>query len=35
VFDRLAADFAAATLLGDPPRGPVARVLEGQSVVEV
>jgi pimeloyl-ACP methyl ester carboxylesterase len=35
LFDRLAADFAAATLLGDSPRGPVARVLEGQSLVEV
>jgi len=35
VFDKLAADFAAATLLGDRPRGPVAQVLEGQSLVEV
>jgi len=35
VFDKLAADFAAATLLGDRPRGAVARVLEGQSLVEV
>lgn len=35
VFDKLAADFAAATLLGDRPRGPVARVLGGQSLVEV
>ena len=35
VFDKLAADFAAATLLGDRPRGAVAQVLEGQSLVEV
>ena len=35
VFDRLAADFATATLLGDRPRGAVARVLEGQPLVEV
>jgi pimeloyl-ACP methyl ester carboxylesterase len=35
VFDKLAADFAAATLLGERPRGAVARVLEGQPLVEV
>lgn len=35
VFDRLAADFAAATLLRDRPRGPVAQVLGGQSHVDV
>ena len=35
VFDKLAADFAAVTLLGVRPRGPVAQVLDGQSLVEV
>ena len=35
VFDRAAADFAVATLLGDRPRPPVSTVLDGQHLVEV
>lgn len=35
VFERAAADFARATLLGDPVRGPVAELLEGESIVTV
>jgi pimeloyl-ACP methyl ester carboxylesterase len=35
VFDRAAADFVTATLLGDEVRGPVSRVLAGQRLVEV
>jgi len=35
VFDRAAADFATATLLGDDPRPPVSRVLGGERLVEV
>ena len=35
VFDRAAADFATATLLGDEPRPPVSQVLDGQQLVEV
>lgn len=35
VFDRAAADFAAATLLGDEPGPPVSQVLDGQQLVEV
>jgi dienelactone hydrolase len=35
VFDRAAADFATATLLGDVVPPPVSRVLEGQRLVEV
>jgi len=34
-FDRIAADFATATLLGDTPRPPVSQVLAGQQLVEV
>ena len=34
-FDRVAADFAAATLLGDDVRDPVRRVLGGEQLVEV
>ena len=34
LFDGLAADFTAATLLGDEPRGPVAEVLGGRFLVE-
>ena len=34
-FDRVAADFAAATLLGDDVRDPVRRVLGGEPLVEV
>jgi pimeloyl-ACP methyl ester carboxylesterase len=35
-FERLAADFAAATLLGDrTPRGAVARALAGESLIEI
>jgi pimeloyl-ACP methyl ester carboxylesterase len=35
VFDRAAADFATATLLGDEPGPPVRHVLDGQELVEV
>ena len=35
LFDGLAARFAAATLLGDEARGPVAEVLGGRFLVEV
>jgi alpha-beta hydrolase superfamily lysophospholipase len=35
LFDGLAADFTAATLLGSEPRGPVAEVLGGRFLVEV
>lgn len=35
LFDRVAADFATATLLGDEPRPPVSQVLDGQQLVEV
>jgi len=35
VFDRAAADFARATLLGDEPGPLVSRVLDGEPVVEV
>jgi pimeloyl-ACP methyl ester carboxylesterase len=35
VFDRAAADFVTATLLGDEPGPPVSQVLGGQSLVEV
>jgi pimeloyl-ACP methyl ester carboxylesterase len=35
VFDRVAADFATATLLGDAPGPPVRQVLDGQQLVEV
>ncbi len=35
VFDRVAADFVTATLLGDSPRPPVSQVLDGQELVEV
>jgi alpha-beta hydrolase superfamily lysophospholipase len=35
LFDRLAADFATATLLGDTPGPPVSQVLDGQHLVEV
>lgn len=35
VFDRAAADFATATLLGDEPGPPVRQVLDGQQLVEV
>ena len=35
VFDRAAADFVTATLLGDRARGPVSQVLAGQRLVEV
>ena len=35
VFDRAAADFATATLLGDEPGPPVSQVLGGQQLVEV
>jgi hypothetical protein len=35
VFDRAAADFATATLLGDRPGPPVSMVLDGQHLVEV
>lgn len=35
VFDRLAADFAVATLLDEPVSGPVAQVLDGTAWVEV
>lgn len=35
VFDRAAADFATATLLGDQASPPVRQVLEGQRLVEV
>lgn len=34
VFDRAAADFATATLLGDRPGPPVSAVLDGQHLVE-
>lgn len=34
-FDGLAADFAAATLLGGPASGPVERILAGEPLVEV
>jgi pimeloyl-ACP methyl ester carboxylesterase len=34
VFDRAAADFATATLLGDEARPPVSRVLGGEQLVE-
>ncbi len=34
VFDRAAADFATATLLGDEPGALVRRVLDGQELVE-
>ena len=33
-FDGYAAEFAAATLLGDPATGPVAQVLDGEFYVE-
>jgi hypothetical protein len=33
-FDGYAAQFAAATLLGDPATGPVAQVLDGEFYVE-
>lgn len=35
VFDRAAADFATATLLGDRPGPPVSTVLDGQHLVQV
>ena len=35
LFDGLAADFVTATLLGEPPRGVVAQVLDGRFLVEV
>ncbi len=35
VFDRLAAEFTTATLLGDEPQGTVADVLAGQGWVDV
>ncbi len=35
VFDRLAAEFTTATLLGDEPRGTVADVLAGQGWIDV
>jgi alpha-beta hydrolase superfamily lysophospholipase len=35
LFDRVAADFATATLLGDEPDSPVRQVLDGQQQVEV
>ena len=35
VFDRAAADFATATLLGDSPGPPVSQVLDGHLLVEV
>ena len=34
-FDRIAADFVTATLLGDDPRPPVSQVLAGERLVEV
>ena len=34
-FERVAADFATATLLGDPPRPPVDAILAGTDRVEV
>jgi pimeloyl-ACP methyl ester carboxylesterase len=34
-FERYAADFVTATLLGDTPRGPVADVLDGRHRVDV
>jgi hypothetical protein len=34
-FERYAADFVNATLLGTRPRGPVAEVLDGRDRVEV
>jgi pimeloyl-ACP methyl ester carboxylesterase len=34
-FDRIAADFVAATLLGDEPRHPVRDILAGHDLVEV
>lgn len=35
VFDRLAAEWATATLLGREPSGPVARALAGEAFLEV
>lgn len=34
-FEKYAADFVTATLLGDPPRGPVAEILAGRDRVDV
>jgi dienelactone hydrolase len=34
-FDRFAADFARATLLGDDVQGPVGRILDGEQRIEV
>jgi alpha-beta hydrolase superfamily lysophospholipase len=35
IFERAAADFVTATLLGEPVQGPVAGLLDGQRVVTV
>jgi pimeloyl-ACP methyl ester carboxylesterase len=35
LFDGLAADFAASTLLGRPPRGPLARLADGEPWIEL
>ncbi|MGA9856519.1 MAG: alpha/beta fold hydrolase [Solirubrobacteraceae bacterium] len=35
LFDSLAAEFAAATLLGSPTDGPIGRVRNGESFIEV
>jgi hypothetical protein len=35
VFERLATQFAIATLLGQPAQGPIERALAGESWLEI